>query len=291
MSQPNVAGMRVLPHAPVELTRGRLRRLGEGVGKVVYASDHWVVKRDRSESEVIALIMVWKALRRLERLLPAPVGKRLVERPAKQIRLLRILAQPVVLVVPRSLWFMTHIGQVWTVHRARDERGEALAGERLHGTPLVPERVTFPPVRVRVARWPGWMEVHEATERVEATLHQRIEELAKAGRFDEIIEWLDRLLQVRQSGWERGLFSTDAHLKNFGVTGDRLVLLDAGGLTDKWPEIEQRLAFEEQLPEPHVRLGLARALASRPDIAERFNARWKQVVNTAGVRQHWPSAS
>jgi hypothetical protein len=291
MAQPNGAGFRVLPHAPAELTSGRLRRLGEGVGKVVYASDHWVVKRDRSESEIKALILVWKALRRMQRLLPPQIGKRVVERPAKQIRLLRLFAQAVVLVVPRSVWFMTHIGDVWTVHKSRDSRGEMLAGEHLGGTALIPERVTFPPVRVRVGAWPGWLEVHEATERVEATLHQRIQELAKAGRFDEVSVWLDRLLDLRQSGWQHGLFSVDAHLKNFGVTGDRLVLLDVGGLTDAWAEIEQRLAFEEQLPEPHVRLGLQRALASRPDIAARFNARWKDVVSPSGVLQHWPSAS
>jgi hypothetical protein len=291
MEQLNKPGPRLLPHAPPELTAGRLRRLGEGVGKVVYASDHWVIKRDRTDSEILALIVVWKVLRRLERLLPRFLGKRLVERPAKQIRLLRVAAQGLVLVVPRSWWFMTHIGQIWTVHKVRDERGELLADERLLGTSLIPERVTFPPVRVKVGGWPGWLEVHEAVERVEMTLHQKIEELARAGRFDEISVWLDRLLELRQSGWQRGLFSVDAHLKNFGVTGDRLVLLDPGGLTDAWSEVSERLAFEEQLPEPHVRLGLKGALASRPDIADRFNARWKHVVCQAGVLRHWPTAS
>lgn len=291
MKQSIESGPRLLTHAPAELTAGRLRRLGEGVGKVVYASDHWVVKRDRTDSEILALIVVWKVLRRLERLLPRAIGKRLVERPARQIRLLRVLAQAVVLIVPRSWWFMTHIGQVWTVHKSRDERGELLADEHLEGSSLIPERVVFPPVRVRVGGWPGWLQVQEAVERVETTLHQKIEDLAKAGHFDEISMWLDRLLELRQSGWQRGLFSVDAHLKNFGISGDRLVLLDVGGLTDVWAEVKERLAFEEQLPEPHVRLGLRRALASRPDIAERFNSRWKQVVSQAGVLRHWPTAS
>jgi hypothetical protein len=289
MADAEVADARVLPHAPSELTRGRLRRLGEGIGKVVYASDHWVVKRERTESEIIALIIVWKVLRRLQRLLPSPIGRRLVDRPAKQIRFLRVLTQGVVLVVPRSLWFMTHIGDVWTVHQSRDKRGEMLACEYLSGSSLIPDRVTFPPVRVSVGGWPGWIEVHEATERVESTLYQKLEELARAQRFDEIAVWLDRFLSLRQSGWQRGLFSVDAHLKNFGVTGDRLVLLDLGGLTDAWSEIQQRLAFEEQLPEPHVRLGLGRLLSSRPDIAANFNSRWRQVVSPAGVLHHWPS--
>jgi hypothetical protein len=34
------AELQVLTHAPEELTRGRLVRLGEGIHKVVYASDH-----------------------------------------------------------------------------------------------------------------------------------------------------------------------------------------------------------------------------------------------------------
>ena len=280
---------RVLPYAPAELTRGRLCRVGEGVGKVVYASEHWVVKRERTESEIIALIVVWKLLRRLELLLPAPLGRRLVQRPARQIRFLRILAQTIVLVVPRSIWFMTHIGNVWTLHQSRDQRGASLAEERLSGTSLIPQSVTFPPARVKVGGWPGWLEVHEATERVDTTLHQRLDELARSGRFEELELWLDRFLDLRQSGWRHGLFSIDAHLKNFGVTGDRVVLLDTGGLTDAWSEIEKRLAFEEQLPEPHIRLGMGRLLQSRPDIAARFNARWKEIVCPAGILRQWPS--
>src|SRR5688572_17660085 len=61
----------MLPSPPEELTRTRLLRLGEGIGKVVYASEHWVVKRERSPSAIIALIVIWKFLRRAERHLPA----------------------------------------------------------------------------------------------------------------------------------------------------------------------------------------------------------------------------
>ena len=89
---------RELSHAPEELTRAPLRRLGEGIGKVVYASEHWVVKRERSPSAIIALIVIWKILRRLERLLPGSLGKRLVQRPARQIRVLRVFMQAIVLV-------------------------------------------------------------------------------------------------------------------------------------------------------------------------------------------------
>ena len=53
------------------------------------------------------------------------------------------------------------------------------------------------------------------------------------GNFEEIELWLERLLETRQAGWQRGLFSVDAHLKNFGVCGDRIVLLDTGGLTNR----------------------------------------------------------
>src|SRR6185436_6359282 len=47
----------VLPEPPEELIGTFLRRLGEGVGKVVYASPHWVVKRERSPSEVVAIVV------------------------------------------------------------------------------------------------------------------------------------------------------------------------------------------------------------------------------------------
>jgi hypothetical protein len=279
---------RLLPHAPEELTSRPLRRLGEGVGKVVYASDHWVVRRERSGSEILALIMVWKVIRRFEHLFPAGVAARLLAHPSKQIHFLRLIMQALVLVIPRSVWFASHAGEMWHVYLRRDIRGEKLAAKRLVGTKLVPERVEFPPVRVQVGGWPGWLTVKEAVERVEATLHQRLVELARERRFDELEQWLERFLELRQAGWKRGLFSVDAHLKNFGVTGDRVVLLDPGGLTDHWAEIESRLCFEEVAAEPHIQLGLGSILGSCPEIARRFDARWKAIVNRDRVRSHWP---
>src|SRR6185503_1914493 len=99
----------MFPHAPGELTRGRLRRLGEGIGKVVYASEHWVVKRERSPSEIVALIVLWKALRKVEHVLPGRIGRRLLERPSTQLRLLRVMVQGSMRVIPKSVWFTTHI--------------------------------------------------------------------------------------------------------------------------------------------------------------------------------------
>ena len=282
------AELHLLPHAPEELIGGRLRRLGEGVGKVVYCSEHWVVKRQRHASDIIALIVIWKVLRRLARILPAHLGEPLLQRPSKPIRLLRVMMRPLVLVIPRSLWLMTHIGELWHVYHSRNVRGEHLARLHLAGTSLVPDHVTFPPVRVKVGGWPGWLTVSEATERVECTLHQRLADLAAAGRFGQLELWLDRFLELRQTGWQRGLFSVDAHLKNFGVTGDRVVLLDPGGLTDHWPEIERRLSAQAGVAEPHLQLGLGPLLDSRPDIADRFNARWKEIVSRDGVLRHWP---
>jgi len=281
---------RVLAQAPQELTQGRLKRLGEGIGKVVYASEHWVVKRERSPSEIVALIVLWKALRRLERLLPGRWGRRLVARPARQIRLLRLLTQAAMAVVPKSIWFTSRVRGAWRIYHRRNVRGEALAQTHLAGTSIVPERISFPPTRVRIGGWPGWLTVSEATERVETTLYQRLAELARAGRYDELERWLERFLELRQAGWQRGLFSVDAHLKNFGVIGDRIVLLDTGGLTNRWREIEGRLAYEDVVAQPHVQLGLAPVLAKRPDIARRFDARWKAIVNLEVVRRHWPAA-
>ncbi len=283
------AKARVLSHAPEDLIRGRLVRLGEGIGKVVYASDHWVIKRERHPSEIITLICIWKFLRKLDQFLPGGLGREMLKKPGKQIRVLRLIFQALVLLVPRGIWFATHIGAMWLSYTSRETQGEMLADAHLAGTRLMPERVTFPPTRVNVGGWPGWLVVCEATERVEMTLHDRINDLARARRFDDIEVWLERFLDVRQAGWKRGVFSLDAHLKNFGVTADRVVLLDAGGLTNRWSDIEAHLEFDDELASPHVRLGLEMTLRDRPDIAERFDARWRETVNPDVVRSHWPA--
>ncbi len=280
--------LQVLPRAPEDLTQGRLIRLGEGVGKVVYASDHWVVKRERSTNEIIALISIWKMMRKWERRLPGDFGKRLLQHPSWQLRFMRVILQGFLALIPRSFWFGTHIGEVWRLYTHRDVRGEHLAVKHLSGTSSVPETISFPPTRVRIGGWPGWLTVSEATERVEATLLQRLTELAAEGRFVEVELWLERLLDLRRSGWKRGVFSVDAHLKNFGVTQDRVVLLDAGGLTDHWEDVERYFAAIGEAPEPHVALGLGSVLAPAPGVAERFNERLREVVNAEVVRRHWP---
>jgi hypothetical protein len=281
---------RVLSRAPAELTSHRLRRLGEGIEKVVYASDRWVVKRVRAPSEAIALIALWKMLRSVQRLLPRRLGARLLQRPSRQIRFLSTLIRGLMWIFPRSIWFTAHLWDIWKQHHLRDLRGQGLAKSCLSGTSLIPEIVTFPPTIVEVDGWPGWLTVSEATERVEGTLEQRLEELAQAERFEELEAWLNRFLDLRTAGWQRGVFSVDAHLKNFGVSGDHVVLLDPGGLTDRWSEIEEQLDSEHFRPQPHVQLGLAPMLQSRPDIAARFDARWKATVNHAEVRRRWLSS-
>ena len=279
---------RMLAHAPEELTNGRLHRLGEGIGKIVYASPHWVVKRKRTPSEVVALILLWKVLRKVSRILPGRIGERLLERPSRLIRFLRVVMQAVMTVVPRSLWFTTHVAEIWKVYRFRDARGTKLARIHLAGTALVPERVCFPPVRVQVGGWPGWLTVSEATERVDDTLFEQLQTLAKAEDFEGVERWLVRFLDLRQRGWRRGLFSLDAHLKNFGVIGDRIVLLDPGGLTDRWEDVEEHLGEDGTVREPHRQLGLGPLLKNHPEVAERFNARWRETVNLEQVWEKWP---
>jgi hypothetical protein len=278
----------VLPEAPADLTASRLKRLGEGIGKVAYASTYWVVKRDRHPSEILSLIFIWKLLRRLERLLPGAPMARLIRQPGRRIRLLRVFFQAIVLLVPRGWWWATHSGSVWMAYARREARGRRLAESHLGGTGLVPERISFPPTRLKVDRWPGWIIANEAVERVETTLDERLNQLARQRRFDELELWLDRLLTLRQTVWEHGVFSLDAHLKNFGVTAGRVILLDTGGLTDRWTDIEARLAFGAGLSSPHEELGLAETLRDRPDIARRFNQRWRATVNPKVVRAHWP---
>lgn len=279
----------LLSHAPAELTQGKLIRLGEGIGKIVYASPHWVVKRERTPYEIVALIGIWKLLRKVERLLPGSMGRRLLEKPSRQIRFLRMMAQASMVILPRAVWFTSHIKQVWKQYHFRSARGERLAREHLHGTSLVPEEITFPSICVSVGGWPGSLTVSRATERVETTLHEKLNSLAAEGRFEEMELWLVRLLAARQKGWSMGLFSLDAHLKNYGIVDDRVVLIDAGGLTNRWADVEQKLALEERAEtQPHVRLGLGKHLADRPEIAARFDARWRALVNREAMREIWP---
>ncbi|MBK5292410.1 MAG: hypothetical protein JJE04_12140 [Acidobacteriia bacterium] len=273
--------------APAELTCSRLRRIGEGIGRVVYGSQHWVVKRERTPVEVVALILVWKLLRKL----PAGLTRRLLERPSKRVRLMRLFTQAGLLVIPMQVWFTSHVREIRKLYRSRDLRGERLTQTYLAGTSLIPRRITFPPTRVKIAGWPGHLTVTEAEERVESTLYQRLATLASAGQFELLEEWLNRFLDLRQQGWQRGLFSVDAHLKNFGVTGDRIVLIDPGGVTDRWEDVEAKLCFEEVVSQPHVQLGLGPVLGGCPEVASRFNARWKALVNASVVWGHWPKPS
>lgn len=274
---------RPVAHAPEELRQGRLHRLGEGIGKVVYASEHWVVKRERKPQEVVALILLWKFLRRWSHRIPFGWGERLLSRPSRVIRILKVITEAAMTVLPKSAWYTRNVAQVLRTYVMRDRRGGKLARTHLAGSALLPEVISFPPETVLVGGWPGWLTIREATERVEATLDRRIEQLAAADDFESVEVWLNRFLDTRIAGWQRGLFSVDAHLKNFGVIGDRIVLLDTGGLTDRWSDIAERLAKDEQVEEPHVQLGLGPALAGRPEVAERFNTRWKALVNRDAV--------
>ncbi len=249
-----------------------------------------MVRRERSPREILALILIWKGLRRVSHLLPARMAEHLLGGPSKTIRLLRVVVQATALLVPRSVWFATHAGEVWKTYLRRGRRGERLARTKLAGTALVPERIAFPPIEVGIRGWPGWLKVCEAIERVEETLDERLRKLANAGRFGELEMWLDRFLALREAGWQRGVFSMDVHLKNFGVCGPRIVLLDAGGLTTRWSEIEDRLEHEDTVDQPHRQLGLAPLLENRPDIAARFDARWKAIVNPSHVIGRWPAA-
>lgn len=281
--------LKALESAPEELTRGRLMRIGEGVGKVVYASERWVVKRERGASEIIALILIWRLMKRLEHRLPGRLASKWFTHPSTPLRALRMALQTVVAVVPRAVWFSTYWGRVWRKFVHRDVRGELLAVKHLSGTSLVPETVTFPPTLVKVAGWPGWLVVTEATERVEETLYDRLKKLAAQGRWAEVERWLERMLELRSAGWRRGVFSVDAHLKNFGVIQSRVVLIDSGGLTDCWEDVERHLASMAKNGPVARQFGLEEILAGAPELAHRFEARWRELTAPQSLRDLWPT--
>ncbi len=280
--------LQAMEEAPEELTRGRLKRIGEGVGKVVYASEHWVVKRERGASEIIALILIWRLMKRLERILPQRFTSRWTAHPSAALRAMRMATQTLVAVVPRAVWFSTHWGRVWQKFVHRDVRGEYLAVKHLSGTSLVPETVTFPPTLVKVSGWPGWLVVTEATERVEETLYDRLKRLAAERKWNEVERWLERLLELRRAGWRRGVFSVDAHLKNFGVIQNRVVLIDSGGLTDRWEDVERYLASVAKNGPVWRQFGMEEILAGSPELAQRFDARWRALTAPESMRDLWP---
>jgi hypothetical protein len=107
---------RLLPHAPEELTSQRLIRLGEGVAKVVHASPHWVVKRHLSLTGIVALMVVWKAILRVARLLPHPWRAGFVHRSSQNIRLFGTQIQPNIAGIPPSFCCTTHTGEAWRAH-------------------------------------------------------------------------------------------------------------------------------------------------------------------------------
>ncbi|MEZ5354980.1 MAG: hypothetical protein R2762_20275 [Bryobacteraceae bacterium] len=282
--------MRALAAAPPELTGKPLERLGEGIGKVVYASEHWVVKRERSPLAMVSLIVLWRWLKRIEPWVPKSWWLRMTARPSRRVRLLSLITQAALAVIPRSLWYKGPVRQIWRTWVTRDRRGETLARRELTGSGLVPERIVFPPTQVRVRGWPRKMTVEEAAERVDCTLYERLAEAAQRNDPAALELWLDRFLELRLRGWSYGLFSVDPHAKNFGVIGERLVLLDPGGLTDRWQDVEQRLDLEDVVAQPHIQLGLGPVLASHPEVAARFDRRWREVVNRGEVRSRWTAA-
>jgi hypothetical protein len=283
--------MRELTEAPAELTARPLERVGEGIGKVVYASEHWVVKRERSPLAMVSLIVIWRWLQALEPHLPKSWWRRMTERPSRRIRILRLMTQAALAVIPQSLWYKAPVRQLWRSWVARDRRGESLALRALDGTGLVPERIRFPETRLRLKGWPMWLTAEEAVERVDCTLYQRLEELASAGHINEVEQLLGRFLELRRQGWKLGLFTVDPHAKNFGIIEGRIVLLDTGGLTNRWSDVERRLDLEKVVAQPHIQLGLGPVLGRFPNVAARFDMRWREVVNRNQVRKHWDSSS
>src|SRR5579859_7948494 len=96
---------RPVEKAPEELTGDRLRRIGEGIGKVVYASAHWVVHRERTAREIISLILLWRWLRSFS------LGRRLRRGSPRLIRALRLSTEAVIAVIPKRLWYTKQVEQ------------------------------------------------------------------------------------------------------------------------------------------------------------------------------------
>jgi hypothetical protein len=275
---------RVLSHAPEELTGGKLRRLGEGIGTVVYASDHWVVRRERSAADILALIVIWKALRGVARLLPGRLGARFLERPSRWIRLLRVTVRPLVVGFPHPVADDARRADV-ALYLSRDARGGVWPNSAWPARRCCPSASRFRPCAWgrRLARMADGERGHRTGGGDTGPA------LAPPGDENRLRNWSagSSACWIAPGGLApRPVFDRRAP-QELGVVGDRVVLLDSGGLTDRWAEIETRLAPSDSAA-PHVMLGLETVLRARPDIAARFDERWNQVVSREGVLRHWP---
>ena len=287
-----MAESHVVSHIPEELTLGTLRRLGEGIGKVVYASEHWVVSRERTPLEMVALIVLWKALRKLERLLPGAWGKTLRDRPSRQIRFLRVLVQGAIVVVPRALWFSSHIRDVLRLYHRRSVRGRETGANSF-----------------------GRIRTDSGAHRVPpgARSHWRLARMAdglrgqRTGGFDAPSE--DDA--AGGGGSFRGAGSVARTPARDAPGGMAAGTVFAGRTSEKlrhhWRahcpfghgRADEPLGGSGkavgggrvQPTEPHVRLGLGELLEEHAEIARRFDQRWKDTINTEVVRECWPRAA
>ena len=174
--------VRVLHAPPEELIATPLRRLGEGVGKVVYASPHWVVKRERSPSEVVAIVVLWNILRKVKRLFPKHIADKMFTGPSKQIRFFRVLVQAGMLVIPKSIWFTRRIEHAWKLYHKRNVRGERLAEEHLTGTVVRTRAGGFDSPRIRCIC--GTRSSRPCLATVRGSAHRRMRVLREASGTD-----------------------------------------------------------------------------------------------------------
>ena len=122
--------------------------------------------------------------------------------------------------------------RVLRVYRARDRRGEKLARKHLAGEPVwFPNASHFR----RRRSWPGAARVavrprgHRARGR-----YPRPRSRTSQKRGISTKSSAQPIPPYPPERWQLGSFSGGCALKNFGVIGKRIVLLDTGGPTNRW---------------------------------------------------------
>ena len=284
-----------------EFTGAPLERVGSGFESIVYGSTCWVVKVPRDErglaASLLATVVVGRALRPLRTCGGAPGNRepagaamafcRDRRGPTPVARGARGLPA-ILIMVPERSWRGSGIERRARWLRARAEECQRLAMRCLDGTPLVPRRVELPPTRIRTARWGRRRTVTTAYQRVDRTLWDEALRCGRLGRVDELDRWLDRFLSFQIMLWRRGvLFAASNPYENHGVLGDRLVLLDHGGLIEDPRTIRLsldtvRTRWLEQTRDLYT---TARSTAS----CEPFGQRLSDLLQPSAVRMHWPN--
>ncbi|MBZ0165314.1 MAG: rhomboid family intramembrane serine protease, partial [Candidatus Omnitrophica bacterium] len=289
-----------------EITAQPLVRIGQGWQKVVYASDNWVVQQEWSIAAAATIVKRSRLLNKyIRRFVPNTTlaslrnpntftVKQFAVKIAKIIvfRAMFFTLWSLFKMMPRFVLQRTHSGRAILAHRDEARQAEdILKNSALANSDYIPRRYSIKPTKVRLAGHLFSVTTTQVVERADNTLHDHLAMLVAEGRVEEAKEWLDRFLRMQVMLWEMGLFEYTFQPGNYGVIGQRLVLLDHGEMTNRHDEINVKLARWHDEAYVWTVSSFERAFGpEHQDIVQEYFERMTRLINKEAIEQHWPEA-